>query len=118
MNMNTVITYCKNSRKWDVLGDLIDRNALNDGELAELFELAGLSNDAAEFMAEWYSEYACCAIDNLRYTYGIDHSIHQMTESELAEHLDFLEVSEDYYQENCGAIIRDAAFDGVIVIGD
>lgn len=106
MNMNTVVTYCKNSHKWDVLGDLIDRNALNDGELAELFELAGLSDDAAEFMAD------------LRYTYGFDHDIHQMTESELAEHLDFLEVSEDYYQENCGAIIRDVAFDGVIVIGD
>ena len=118
MNMNAVIAYCKNSRKWDVLHDLIDRNALNDDELAQLFELAGLSDEAAEFMAEWYPEYVCCAIDNLRYTYGFDHSIHQITESELAEHLDFLEVSEDCYQENHGAIIRDAAFDGVIVIGD
>ena len=117
MNMKVAIARCKNNPDyWSALYDLA-ADAFSDDENTQLFELAGLSYDAAEFMAEWYPESVCCAIDNLRYTYGFGHTIKQMTETELSEHLNFLEVSEDYYQEGYGAIIRDAAFDGVIVIG-
>lgn len=116
MDMNAVITYCKNFREWGVLNDLIDRNALNEAELSELFSMAGLSDDAAEFMAEWYPECVYSAIDNLRYTYVLDNGIRQFaTEKELAEYLSNFECSREEYEERYGSIIEDNAFDGIVV---
>lgn len=118
MDMNAVITYCENFCEWGVLNDLIDRNALNEAELSELFSMAGLSDDAAEFMAELYPGYACCALDNLRYTYDFDNGIRQFaTEKELAEYLSDLGCSRVEYKERYGSIIEDAAFDGIVVTG-
>jgi hypothetical protein len=92
--------------------------ALSEDESAQLFKLAGLSDDAAEFMAEWYPEYACCALDNFRYTYEFDHGIRQFaTEKELAEYLSDIECSREEYEERYGSIIEDNAFDGVVVTG-
>lgn len=118
MYMNVIVAYCKNFREWGVLNDLIDRNALNEDELTELFSLAGLSDDAAEFMAEWYPEYVCCALDNLRYTYDLDNGIRQFaTEKELAEYLSDIECSREEYEERYGSIIEDNAFNGIVVTG-
>lgn len=101
---------------WNMLYSLVDDGALSKDENAQLFKLANLSDDAAEFMAEWYPEYACCALDNLRYTYVFDNGIRQFaTEKELAEYLSDIECSRGEYEERYGSIIEDNAFDGIIV---
>lgn len=103
---------------WDMLYSLVANYALSEDENIQLFKLAGLSDDAAEFMAEWYHEYACCALDNLRYTYDFDNGIRQFaTEKELAEYLSDIECSREEYEERYGSIIEDAAFDGIVVTG-
>lgn len=122
MDMKIVIDNIKrerdNSEHWRMLYSIVGDMALSEDESAQLFKLAGLSGDASEFMAEWYPEYACCALDNLRYTYGFDHSIRQFaTEEELAEFLLYLDCSREEYEERYGSIIEDAAFDGIVVTG-
>ena len=124
MDMKIVVDNIKRERgidqdlHWRMLCENIADGALSEDENAQLFKLAGLSDDAAEFMAEWYPEYVCCALDNLRYTYGFDHSIRQFdTEKELAEYLSDMEYSREEWEENYGSIIEDAAFDGIIVTG-
>lgn len=124
MDMKIVIDNIKRERDndqdlhWRMLYGNIADYALSEDENIQLFKLAGLSDDAAEFMAEWYPEYACCALDNFRYTYDFDHGIRQFaTEKELAEYLSDIECSREEYEERYGSIIEDNAFDGVVVTG-
>ena len=122
MDMKIVIDNIKRERDnelhWRMLYSIVGDMALSEDESAQLLKLAGLSDDAAEFMAEWYPEYACCALDNLRYTYDFDNGIRQFaTEKELAEYLSDIECSREEYEERYGSIIEDNAFDGVVVTG-
>lgn len=115
-NINT--TNYDKTTYWDLLYSLIANCALSEDENIQLFKLAGLSDDAAEFMAELYPEYACYALDNLRYTYDFDNGIMQFaTEKELAEYLSDLGCSREEYKERYGSIIEDNAFDGIVVTG-
>lgn len=79
MDMKIVIDNIKRERynpeHWYMLYSIVGDMALSNDENAQLYKLAGLSDDAAEFMAEWYPEYACCALDNLRYTYDFDNGM-------------------------------------------
>ena len=73
----------------------------------------GIAEDAANFLCEWYPEVE----------YKLDAKAHGyifevMTEEELAEHLYMLDCTEEEYEYEYGTIFRDAAFDGVIVIGE
>lgn len=118
MDMKFAIEFVKQNHSRSLLDDAINNNALSYDEYTELFKLAGMPDDAAEFLAEWYPELAHGAVDNVWYTYGFDHSLQWMNEQGLVEYMQFLEVSEDEYQDNYGIVIRDAAFDGVIVCGE
>lgn len=120
MDMKIVIDNIKRERynpeHWYMLDSIVGDMALSEDESAQLFKLAGLSDDAAEFMAEWYPEYVCCALNNLRYTYDFDNGIRQFaTEKELAEYLNDLGCSREEYEERYGSIIEDAAFNGIVV---
>lgn len=122
MDMKIVIDNIKRERynpeHWYMLYSIVGDMALSNDENAQLYKLAGLSDDAAEFMAEWYPEYACCALDNLRYTYDFDNGIMQFaTEKELAEYLSDIGRSREEYEEFCGSIIEDNAFEGIVVTG-
>lgn len=80
--------------------------------------LCGIPADAAEFISEWYPELSSYAYNRLRYghydwaTFGV------LTEKELAEMLEWNDCTEEEYEEKYGIIIRDAAFDGVLVCGE
>lgn len=118
MDMKIVIDNIKRERDnelhWRMLYSIVGDMALSNDENAQLFKLAGLSDDAAEFMAEWYPEYACCALDNLRYTYDFDNGIMQFaTEKELAEYL----LSDIGRSREKWSIIEDNTFDGIVVTG-
>lgn len=125
MDMRFYVDYAKNAIQkrqdytpWHMLQDAIDEDKLSYDEHIELFKLAGMPDDAAEFLTEWYPELAMSAVDNVRYTYGFDRSLqHYTTEEELAYYLEFLKVSEEEYEEKYGFVIRDAAFDGIVVSG-
>lgn len=122
MDMKIVIDNIKRERynpeHWYMLYSIVGDMALSNDENAQLYKLAGLQDDAAEFMAEWYPEYACCALDNLRYTYDFDNGIMQFaTEKELAEYLSDIGRSREEYEEFCGSIIEDNAFEGIVVTG-
>lgn len=124
MDMKFFINHASNAavdndyNLWQLLTDAISENALSDDENVELFKLAGMPCDVAEFLTEWYPETAMCAVDNIRYTYGFDHTLMHMSEEELQEHLCFLGVSRDEYENSYGTIIQDVAFDGVVVCGE
>lgn len=122
MDMKIVIDNIKRERDdelhWRMLYSIVGDMALSEDESAQIFSMAGLSDDAAEFMAEWYPECVYSAIDNLRYTYVLDNGIRQFaTEKELAEYLSNFECSREEYEERYGSIIEDNAFDGIVVTG-
>lgn len=89
----------------------------NTTTLIEKFESAGLSADAASWLAEWYPE----AESYVDAGYGSVYSPYcfcVMSEDEFVEYLDWHETDEDGYNERYGITLRDVAFDGVIVIGE
>lgn len=111
MDMKIVIDNIKRERDnelhWRMLYSIVGDMALSEDESAQLFRLAGLSDDASEFMAEWYPEYACCALDNLRYTYDFDNGIRQFaTKKELAEYLSDIECSREEYERRNNYVLR------------
>lgn len=77
-----------------------------------------MDENAAEFIAEWYPETIHTAADKCKYFPYDWETFAQMTENELSKLLDYSDVTEDEYENKYGFIIRDAAFSGVIVIGE
>lgn len=80
--------------------------------------LCGIPEDAASFIAEWYPELGSYAYNRLKFGYYDWATFGVMTEKELADMLSWNDYTEEYYGENYGIIIRDAAFEGVLVCGE
>lgn len=80
--------------------------------------LAGIPEDCASFICEWYPEIAdCYAIGNLEnWGYYNSMTFAVMTEEELTEFLDGM--TEEEYEYKFGIIIRDDAFEDVLVCGE
>ena len=85
--------------------------------IVEKFNSIGLSDDAANWLAEWYPETECYVDAGYEALYS-PYLFRVMTEEEFAEHLDWLETDEEGYNCNYGITFRDVAFNGVIVIGE
>lgn len=80
--------------------------------------LCNIPTDAAEFICEWYPEMLVYAYNRLKFGYYDWATFGVMTEDELAEMLAYNDCSEEEYVDKYGTIIRDAAFDGVLVAGE
>ena len=98
--------------------DRKDYTEMTEEEIFDTFVSAGLPEDAARFCTEWMPEYIGYAYDRLQYGYYDWQTFGIMTEDELSEWLNYHDVTEDDYQERYGTIVRDAAFDGVLVMGE
>ena len=82
-----------------------------------------LDDDAAAFVCEWLPEYIYTVADICKFYPYAWQTFAQMDESELENYLhgfdyDSHTVNEDEYNEQYGATYRDAAFNGVLVIGE
>lgn len=73
---------------------------------------------AARFVCEWYPELIGYVREKLQYCPFDWLTFAQMDENELAEFLAWNDTTENGYNEKYGLIIRDAAFDGAIVVGE
>ena len=74
--------------------------------------------DAAEFLDTWYPE--CESIIDAILANGGNSYIwcRVYSEEEWQDVLDWFEVSEEGYEERYGHVFRDAAFEGVLVLGE
>lgn len=87
-------------------------------QLADLLaEFFGFDKEAAAFVAEWHPEAAYIVADYFQHDISWG-TIKQISEAEWAADLEWEGVTEDYYTENYGTVLRDAAFPGVIVFGE
>lgn len=86
--------------------------------LIEKLESLNVPADAAEFLDEWYPE--CEGIIDSIISEGGNSYIgcRVYSEEEWQDVLDWFEVSEEEYEERHGHVFRDAAFEGVLVIGE
>lgn len=80
--------------------------------------LCNIPTDAAKFICAWYPELLYYAYNRLKCGYYDWATFGVMTEDELAEMLAYNDCSEKEYEERYGLIIRDAAFEGVLVTGE
>jgi hypothetical protein len=78
----------------------------------------GFDWSAAEFLAEWYPEFAAAIAEDLECSPYSWITIRQMDDSELNSMLEWSECTRDEFEESRGSIFEDAAFTGHIVIGD
>lgn len=87
---------------------------LNTESIHDIYIAAGLPEDVADFMTEWYPEYVILAMDNAYYTYGFDDGIlYFESESDFDAYLEY----NDYTRESDDITwIADVAFDGYILI--
>lgn len=81
-------------------------------------ELTNLDDNAARFIEDWYPEYTALFVDMFKYGAYSWITFEQATEDELTSFLNYHGVTEKEYDERYGSIIRDAAFDGVIIVGE
>lgn len=87
-------------------------------ELMEKLTAINLPSDAAAFVCEWYPEAECYADEILRCGAYSWLTFAVFSEEEWASHLDWFDTSEEEYEERYGIVFRDAAFEGVLVIGE
>lgn len=95
---------------------LSNNDMLSDDDNMQVFAML-VNDDCAEFLAEWHPELIPIALDVLYYDYGAP-TFAVMNEEELQDFLSFYEVNEEGYEESYGWIIRDNAFEGVLVVGE
>lgn len=81
-------------------------------------ETIGLDEDAARFVAEWYPECAWTACRELEWWPYNDTSIRQISAKSFACRLEADGITQDEYEEQYGTVLEDAAFDGLVVIGE
>lgn len=81
-------------------------------------ETIGLDEDAARFIAEWYPECAGTVCSELEYWPYNDCSIRQTRPENFRCFLEENGITQDEYEEQSGTVLEDAAFDGLVVIGE
>ena len=85
--------------------------------MIEKFKSIGIPDDAATWLADWCPEAECYVDAGYEDMYS-PYVFRVMTEDEFAEHLEWHDVDEDEYNYKYGITFWDAAFEGVIVIGE
>lgn len=96
-----------------------DDHCDDEGFATAVYRTIGLPQDAIEWLLEYGDEgYVAHAMQIVRYGHYSWLTFTVMTESELADYLNYDDITEDDYNERFGFIIRDAAFEGVLVIGE
>lgn len=78
----------------------------------------GLDQNAAAFICEYYPECIYTACEVLQYFPFHNSIFAQMTETEFTDYLRWCDCTETEYEDKYGVVIRDAAFSGVLVIGE
>lgn len=116
-------TYGENAQTITVTYHAVGDPTYREPETENLFDVLQahpfyLDANAAQFVCEWYPELIGYVREKLQY-YPFDWlTFAQMDENELAEFLAWNDTTENGYNEKYGLIIRDAAFDGAIVVGE
>ena len=81
-------------------------------------ETIGLDEDAAQFVVEWYPECAWTVCSELEYYPYNDVSIRQTRPENFECYLKADGITREEYEDRYGTVLEDAAFDGLVVIGE
>lgn len=103
---------------WVEADDAMDASQMPYDMGKDALKLCGIPDDAAVFILEWYPELLVYAYNRLKFGYYDWATFGVLTEDELSDMLSWNDCTEDEYEEKYGTIIRDAAFEGVLVCGE